>query len=123
MFLPIIHILPILTQLSTTNDEEVIKIHFLFSKSSIELPPVTTAARRLYGSTYATPRFMARPSTVTTAIDLSIAKRRCSSTCGSHQRMPRPSTLPLAIDPSATKGVWSSTCGTLAFTYRIRKPL
>lgn len=95
MFLPIIHILPILTQFSMTNEEEVIKIHFLFSKSSVELAPVTTAAGwQQDGSTYATPRFMARPSTVRTAIDLSIAKRRCSS-----------------------------TCGTLPFTNRIRKPI
>jgi hypothetical protein len=55
MFLPIIYILPILTQLSMTNEEEVIKIHFLFSKSSVELAPGTTAAERLYSSTYATP--------------------------------------------------------------------
>lgn len=120
--------------------------------STVELATVTTAAGRLYSSTYATLRFMLRSSTARTAIDLSIAKRRCSSTyeirqrmprpstartvidlsiakmrcsstCGIHQRMPRPSTVRPAIDPLATRRLWSSTCGTLAFTDRIRKPL
>jgi hypothetical protein len=82
-----------------------------------------SATSRRCSSTYATPRFMLRPSTARTAIDLSIAKRRCSSTCGIHQRMRRPSTVRLATDPSATRRLWSSTYGTLAFTSRIRKPL
>jgi hypothetical protein len=63
--------------------------------STVELATVTTAAGRLYSSTYATPQFMLRPLAV--AIDPSTAKRRCNSTCGIHRRMPRPSTVRTAI--------------------------
>jgi hypothetical protein len=71
--------------------------------ASLERSSACLAAGRLYSSTYATPRFMLRPSTARTAIDLSIAKRRCSSTCRIHQRMPCPSTVRLAIDPSTPR--------------------
>jgi hypothetical protein len=62
--------------------------------STGQLVTVTKALGQLYSSTYATPRFMPRPSTVGTAIDPPITKRR-----------------------------YSSTYGTPVFTNRIRKPL
>jgi hypothetical protein len=55
--------------------------------STVQLATVTTAARGFYSSTYATLRFMLRPLTVMTVIDLSIANRRCNSTYEIHQRI------------------------------------